>query len=137
MCKTYCLSYSGYLPMMRKAGIAGVVLFVLLAPMLGATTTYNAHPRIWLTSSVLNNLRAKAAGADPDWVKLKATADKYLTYPVAAYDRTATPSNTIYYAYEGLGWLIPIETLGIAYQVTGNVAYANKVIQIVNVMNAA
>src|SRR5437879_4086434 len=114
---------------MRWAGLACLVLLFLLAPAASAVT-YNAHPRIWLTPTVLNMLRAKMAANDPDWLSLKADADSYVTQTVVPWAQSGCGTNQICYTYEGSGWLIPIQTLGLAYQVTGNVAYAQKVIQI-------
>ncbi|MEI7891038.1 MAG: hypothetical protein WCI36_03625 [bacterium] len=107
-----------------------------------------AHPRIFLTSDVLTTLRVKACldefGAtvpactlDQDWIDLKASADTLLTYNVLAYDRNITASNSIYYSYEGLSWLSAAQTLGLVYKITGNVAYAAKLKELIDVINAA
>ena len=39
----------------------------------------STHPRIWLTDSILNDLKARAAANSPEWVALKGYNDKYLT----------------------------------------------------------
>lgn len=96
-----------------------------------------AHPRIFITSSVLSSLQAKAATNDQDWLDLKARADVLITYSVSVYDRTATPVNSINYSYEGMGWLEAAQVLGLAYKVTGTTAYAAKLKELIDVINAA
>lgn len=96
-----------------------------------------AHPRIFLTSSVLSALKSKAAGKDADWLALKKSADSYVTKTVQSYPTTAYVDGTIYNQYEGYGWYIAIDTLAMAYKVSGNTAYAAKVKQIIDVINAA
>lgn len=102
------------------------------------------HPRIWLDASVNNRLSKLVASQDPSWVALKANADMLLTATVAPYSRNA--GSGICYgcgaypnggAYAGSGWSDSILTLSMAYQQTGNVAYAKKVKDILNVMAGA
>ncbi len=100
------------------------------------TPVVGSHPKIFLNTTFLNQLKSKAAANDPNWVTLKAQADSYATQTVAPFDVNACSSGQICYTYEGHGWYDAITTLGLAYQVTGNVNYANKVIEILNVANA-
>lgn len=81
--------------------------------------------------------RAKAAANHPDWLALKAQADTYLTYAVPPYHRDQAPPNSINYLWQGSGWYDAVLPLALAYQVTGNVAYATKVQQVVDVIIAA
>ncbi len=89
-----------------------------------------AHPRIFLTSSVLSSLQAKVAANDSDWLALKARADVIVARTVAAYDRTATPEGYIYYSYEGIPWLEAAQVLGLAYKATGQTNYRDKLLQL-------
>lgn len=95
------------------------------------------HPRIWLDSATTTRLTGLVAANDPIWVALKAQADQLLTYTVPAYDANVCSANQICYTYGGVGWLNAVEPLGLAYRMTGNVAYANQVKAILNVMAAS
>jgi hypothetical protein len=95
-----------------------------------------AHPRIFLTSAKLADLTAKVSSNDADWLELKARADAYTTKTVQAYP-TSYIDGTIYYNYQGAGWLDAIFTLSLAYKVTGNTAYAAKAKEVVDAMNTA
>ena len=97
---------------------------------------YAAHPSIWLTPEVITFLKAKRAAGDPDWREIKEQADRYLTFTVAPYHHANCDANQICYSYLGHGWETPIKVLGIAYQVTGNIAYADHVIAIMDSANA-
>jgi hypothetical protein len=184
------------------------LLILLLALTRSEPFFANSHPRIWLTPTVLSGLRAKAAGGDPDWMRVKANADQLLTQPTPRFTVTAaTNANPVQftiaesvpwsdstpvfiaggtgawaavnatgdrptpiaatrvgaktftvpidsmtfgsfsgqrlalffseggysgYGYEGLDWQSTLETLGIAYQVTGNAAYASKGIELID-----
>jgi hypothetical protein len=89
-----------------------------------------AHPRIFLTSSVISDLQAKVAANDADWLVLKARADVIVARTVAAYNRTETPEGYIYYSYEGLPWLEAAQVLGIAYKATGTTTYRDKLLEL-------
>ena len=101
---------------------------------IGDTTP--ARAAIWVDQATLVRLKAKAAANDPDWVVLKAGADQLTRLTVLPYDRNAGSSaTTIGYAYQGEGWWGAVFSLAFAYEVTGNAAYANKVREIVSVIN--
>jgi len=111
------------------------VLSILFAVLwLIPRVSYAAHPSVILTPEVVAALKAKQGNAD--WQAVKSRADRYVNNNVAAYVRSGCANNSICYDYEGSGWLDAIENLGVAYQVTGNVAYANKVIAIMDAANA-
>jgi hypothetical protein len=94
------------------------------------------HPRLLLSPEIGRRLKAKAAAADPDWERLRAEADRFSELGVAPYDRNALPRDGIAYAYQGLGWLEAITSLGLAYQATGEPRYARKVAEILREANA-
>lgn len=97
----------------------------------------NAHPRIFITSSVLSSLQAKVAANDADWLTLKARADVIVARTVAAYDRNATPEGYIYYSYEGMPWLEAAQVLGLAYKATGQTNYRDKLLELGSAIAAA
>jgi hypothetical protein len=74
---------------------------------------------------------------DPTWVNLKADADTYATYKVPAYSRNSCPANNICYDYQGLGWMNAIEPLALAYHLTSDTKYSDKVREILNAFAAA
>jgi hypothetical protein len=129
------------------------VIFLLLPNFASAYGSPNflpdgAHPRIFLTADVLTALHAKACidevgvvispcTPSQDWIDLKTRADLLMTYAIPAYDRNAWPANSIPYAYEGFSWLEAAQTIGLAYKITGNVAYAAKLKTLIDVINAA
>lgn len=113
--------------------IASLLPLVLAAQSAWAL---NSHPRIWLTPSLLSTLIAKMNVNDPDWLALKASADQYKTFTVAAFDRSTCASNQICYTYEGSGWYDAMLTLGLAYRVTGDTSYASKAATLLDAMNA-
>ena len=94
------------------------------------------HPRLLLTPALLAKLKTKAAAKDRDWLTLKASADQLLHKQVAPFSRTGCPENAICYEYQGGGWGTALPTLGLVYQVTGNPAYAAKVLQIIGAITA-
>ncbi len=99
-----------------------------------------AHPKLFLTYNVLSQLANKVATNEASWVALKAKADIYVTDTVMPYsDATigSEPNNTIFYSYQGAGWLDAAEVLGLAYKVTGNTAYADKLVELSDVMATA
>ena len=92
---------------------------------------------IWIDSATLARLKAKVTMRDPDWVALKETADQLRGRAVLPFDLAAGSSATqIGYAYQGEGWIGAILPLGVAYQATGEAGYANKVREVVAVINA-
>jgi len=120
--------------------VAGACVFLLQARGLARQGNDQAassgRPAIWIDGATLARLKAKAAANDPDWVAHRDSADSYLSRTVLPYDRNAGSSNTaIGYAYEGEGWFSSIFSLALAYEISGNAAYANKVREILAVIN--
>ncbi len=71
--------------------LAGLVLTTDATPLHG-----ERHPRIWLTPPVLSALRAKAGSGDPDWLRVKASADQLLARRMPRFTVTAaTNSNPV------------------------------------------
>lgn len=96
------------------------------------------HPNIWLTPSLITTLKAKASAGNSDWLTLKASADQLVTKAVNPFAVDVGGDSThIGYGYHGSEWLDAIQTLGLAYRITGNAAYAQKAIAVMNAANAA
>jgi hypothetical protein len=112
-----------------------VLLLFLVLPC--SLRSQNAHPRIWLDSTTLTRLTALKNANDVTWVKLKADADTYAADTVDAYDNGSCATSHICFPYSGYGWGIPLETLSLAYKMTGSTNYSNQVKAILNVMVAA
>jgi PKD repeat protein len=85
---------------------------VLLAALFGAVaparayTVRTQHPRIWLSPDVLTRLRAQAAANDTRWLALKNTCD----------------------AVPDASWEVGVMDYALAYQISGNMVYADKAI---------
>ena len=97
----------------------------------------NDRPRILLTPDIITQLRAKMSAGDPMWIKLKQRADLLTTYSIYPYKfnlRTEEPEGTIFYDYQGEGWFYTALPLGLAYVVSGETAYANKLLEIADEM---
>lgn len=102
----------------------------------GSGVNYD-HPRIFMSPEIRAKLEAKVAANDPDWIKLKNQADIYKNYPITQY-KIATAYNwyggTIQYGYQGSEWYEAAYPLCFAYQLTGDVAYANKAVALADEM---
>lgn len=120
-----------------------IVLILILIPSMALGygppdfVPNGAHPRIFLTPSVISNLQAKVTAHDPDWLTLKARADVIVARTVAAYDRNSTPDGYIYYSYEGFPWLEAAQVLGLAYKATGQTNYRDKLLELGSAIAAA
>jgi hypothetical protein len=96
------------------------------------------RPRILFTPDIKNRLLAKKNAGHPDWVKLKSDADKYVTWPVVT--PWENPVNQqwanakINYYYQGSRWSEVALPLGMAYLLTGDSTYANKLKELANAM---
>lgn len=123
---TYTLTAS------NAAGSTSASVTITIVP----AGTLAAHPRIWLDPVTLVALKTRAGQGDPGWLAIKAAADAYLLDSVPPFDRYACGSNQICYTYQGSGWWDAWETLGLAYQITGNTAYADQAIALMGVANA-
>ena len=66
---------------MRKLTMAALAL-ILAAPSGTRAQSISSHPRIWLTSDVLATVAAKRNSGDPDYLQVKALADKALTLTI-------------------------------------------------------
>lgn len=89
---------------------------------------------IWLDAPTLARLKNKAATNDPDWVMIKAQADKYAAMTVAPFAVSGCTSTAICYEWQGGGWYGAALHLGLAYQVTGDAKYATKMRELMTAM---
>ncbi|MFO0567928.1 MAG: hypothetical protein U0263_19875 [Polyangiaceae bacterium] len=73
--------------------------------------------RLFLTTSVVSRLQARAAAGDAAWVQLKKVCDGYTTGTVYAPNGNAYPgSGSIGSGYQGDGYLDAVQTLGLCYR---------------------
>jgi len=96
-----------------------------------------AHPRLLLTAAEKSRLLLKVSANDPSWLALKNRADTLATYTINQYTfatSSAAPLNTIYYTYQGEGWYSATLPLALAYQMTGDTKYSNKLIELAQEM---
>jgi len=127
---------------MRNTSI--VHALVALAVLFSATTlaasglpVVATHPRVLLTPAIKATLMARKNANDPRWLALKARADVLKTYPILKYVdsiRTTEVPNTIFYDYQGEGWWDAAVPLGLAFQMTGDVSYSDKLLALVDEM---
>ena len=114
---------------------------VALATMVAhADPVISTHPRLLLSAAEKTRLLAKKNANDASWQALKARADALAILPISQYKsatRNFSPPGTIYYSYQGEGWYDAALPLAIAYQMTGDVKYSNKLIELVQEMMRA
>lgn len=127
MWKTLLVLGCAFVVMMATAGL-------LSASGLPVVPT---HPRVMLTAAIKAELMAKKNANDPRWLKLKARADLLATYSINQYKWAArgdAPENSIYYTYQGEGWYSAAMPLALAYQMTGDTKYSDKLFALVDEM---
>jgi hypothetical protein len=112
---------------------AGSCLAALSAVDVSAATVIPTHPRLLFDSAGKARLLAKKTANDPSWQALKARADALATYTINPYtfaNNSSSPLGTIYYTYQGEGWLSATLPLAFAYQMTGATTYSSKLIEL-------
>ncbi|MDE3246602.1 MAG: Ig-like domain-containing protein, partial [Acidobacteriota bacterium] len=95
------------------------------------------HPRLLFSEAGKSRLLAKKNAGDPSWLALKARADTFATYTINPYksaSSSAAPPGTIYYTYQGEGWLAAALPLAFAYQMTADAKYSGKLIELAQEM---
>ena len=115
----------------------GALLVALSANYVSAAPVISTHPRLLFNSADKSRLQAKKNANDPSWQALKASADTLATYTINPYTSATSgdsPLGTIYYTYQGEGWLSATLPLAFAYQMTGNTTYSNKLIELAQEM---
>lgn len=120
------------------------LLFCIAVPFVALTAIDAAaaaviatHPRLLFDTAGKARLIAKKNANDPAWLVLKARADVLAAYPIYPYTfdtRTTEPDGTIFYDYQGEGWLAATLPLAFAYQMTGDHAYSDKLIALAQEM---
>lgn len=91
------------------------------------------HPRLLLTPDEIARLKARVAAGDPAWDALRAIADTFAGYAVLPFkDATHTdePEGTIFFDYQGEGWHAVTMPMALAFQMTGDTAYSDKLIEL-------
>ncbi|MFO0985270.1 MAG: hypothetical protein U1E76_26660 [Planctomycetota bacterium] len=99
----------------------------------GQDPATSAHPRLLVDAASKKRLSLKKAAGDPSWLALKARADVLATYSILPYEFATSSEarpNTIYYTYQGEGWLAAALPLGLTYLMTGDTKYSDKLIEL-------
>ena len=112
---------------------AGALLATLSSVDVSAGPVIATHPRLLFDTTGKARLLAKKNANDPSWQVLKARADTLATYAINPYksaDSGDAPDGTIYYTYQGEGWLSATLPLAFAYQMTGTTTYSSKLIEL-------
>lgn len=121
-----------------RATFATTLVTILLgAAGVQADPVIATHPRLLFNTAGKARLLAKKNANDPSWVALKARADTLATYSVQQYKfatSSSSPPDTIYYTYQGEGWLSSALPLAFAYQMTGSTTYSDKLIELAQEM---
>ena len=95
------------------------------------------HPRLLFNAAGKSRLLAKKNANDPSWQVIKARADTLATYTILPYKfatNSQATAGTIYYTYQGEGWLAAALPLAFAYQMTADNKYSSKLIQLAQEM---
>jgi hypothetical protein len=109
----------------------------------GSLTAQVAHPRIWLDSDRIAQLKAQIATShyggtavtdSAEFTALLAAANTQIAQPIAPYDHAAAPGGTLHYDYRGDGWAAGILPVALAYAATGNTTYSTYVISFLNML---
>ncbi len=96
-----------------------------------------SHPRLLLDSATKAKLVAKKNTNDQTWTTLKSRADQLKTFPINKYTyetRGDWYSNRIMYGFQGTEWYDATMVLGLAYQISGDTVYSNKLLQLADEM---
>ncbi|MGA9333724.1 MAG: hypothetical protein WBV39_05540, partial [Rudaea sp.] len=115
----------------------GAIFAVLTAVDAMADPVIVTHPRLLFDTAGKARLLAKKTANDPSWLALKSEADTLTGYTIHQYKSDTSyesPPGTIYYTYQGEGWLYATLPLAFAYQMTGDTAYSNKLIELAQEM---
>lgn len=95
-----------------------------------------AHPRVWLTPTLVEQLVARARANDPAWIALRDACDQWAAMPVRWPDESAT-GGTINGGYQYYDYYRPVAELSLGFQVAAQVdptraaAYGAKAREIV------
>ena len=92
-----------------------------------ADPVISTHPRLLFEAAGRVRLLAKKNANDPSWLALKARADTLASYTIHPYTFATSsdaPAGTIYYTYQGEGWLAAALPLAFAYQMTADTTYS-------------
>lgn len=125
-------------PLAQRPGIVTIAfLAALSAGGAAAAPVIPTHPRLLFNASDRARLLARKNANDPSWQALKARADTLAGYTIHPYKTAGSgdaPLGTIYYTYQGEGWLSATIPLAIAYQLTGDTRYSGKLIDLATEM---
>ncbi|MBX3737718.1 MAG: hypothetical protein KF715_13555 [Candidatus Didemnitutus sp.] len=95
-----------------------------------------AHPRVWLTPTLVEQLVARARANDPAWIALRNACDQWATMPVRWPDESSA-SGTINGGYQYFDYYRPVADLSLGFQIAAQIdptraaAYGAKAREIV------
>ena len=121
--------------------IQTIFLFSLLLSshvLFSQNPVISSRPRVLLNSTIKTQLIAKKNANDPTWIALKQQADEFCTWPIVS--PYTNPLNHQYrndeinYYYQGSRWVEVTIPLALAYQITGDTKYSNKLKQLADVI---
>jgi hypothetical protein len=121
----------------RSILVTAALLAMVSASRVTADPVITAHPRLLFSAAGKSRLLAKKDANDPSWTALRARADTLATYTVHPYKSATSseaPPGTIYYTYQGEGWLAASVPLAFSYQMTADTRYSGKLIELAREM---
>jgi hypothetical protein len=119
--------------MLAGITVAGLGAVAARSGVRARATVRPDHPRLLLDQPTRERLKGIQTGDNAIWQALKARADLLATFTVLEYKfdtRTDEPENTIFYDYQGEGWLQATMNLGLAAHMSGDPAYVAKLMEI-------
>jgi len=117
----------------RFLSLAAIVVATTAGAFASGQPVRESHPRLLMDSTVRTKLIDKKNANDPTWTALKGKADKLKGYPIEPFKystRYNWYNNRIYYGYQGVGWYESVMPLALAYQMTGDTAYSDKLMDL-------
>ncbi|HYF03912.1 MAG TPA: T9SS type A sorting domain-containing protein [Patescibacteria group bacterium] len=123
--------------------IFAVLLVFVSAPFAAQSSglpVREAHPRILLDSATKAKLIAKKNANHADWIALKNRADLLKNYTIQPYTyatRGNWYNNSIFYSYQGSTWYESTMQLALAWQISGDTNYCNKLLALADEMYRA
>ncbi|MEO7326752.1 MAG: hypothetical protein ABIW82_18170 [Dokdonella sp.] len=121
----------------RRLLLCASLLLIAAVTHVSAAAVITTHPRLLFDTAGKARLLAKKNANDPSWQMLKARADELATYTINPYTfatNSDSPLGSIYYTYQGEGWLSATMPLAFAFQMTGDTTYSTKLVALAQEM---
>ncbi len=120
-----------------KTLLLSALTAVLVLGGASSAAALGSHPRLLMTGAVKQELIAKMNANDASWTSLQTKANTMLAQNIVQYKYSTSSNwynNAIFYQYDGRGWYEAAFTLSMAWQMTGDTAYANKAVALADEM---